>query len=55
MRDGEMSVFPLKKGEASTKYDYDYILFGNEELCLEMGSNELTSYFVEGTPKLLHY
>ena len=32
-----MKLFKLKASRASTIFDYDFILFGNEELCIENG------------------
>lgn len=51
----DFHVYPLKPGKASTYYDWDFLLFGNEELCIESGTNILTSYFVAGPKNALNY
>jgi hypothetical protein len=50
-----MKLYRLKASRSSTVFDYDFILFGQEELCIENGSDELSSYWVSGEPKCLHY
>jgi hypothetical protein len=50
-----MKLFKLKKGKDSIIYDYDFIIFGNEELCIMKNSNQLSSYFVNGAKNTLHY
>ena len=50
-----MKVFDLRRGKSSTLYDRDFLIFGNEELCIEKGSNKLTSRFVNAAASALHY
>lgn len=51
----KMKTYRLKKDKASIIYDCDYIVFGQEELCIEKGTNELTTYLVKGEEKEHHY
>jgi hypothetical protein len=50
-----MNTFKLKPAKRSTIYDCDYLIFGNEELCIERKSNKLNSSFVNGEKGNLHY
>lgn len=41
---GEISVRHLKQGKCSINYDCDFLVFGNDEISIEKGKSELTSY-----------
>jgi len=43
-----MKIHKLKASRQSTIFDYDFIIFGEEELCIENGSDQLSSYWVSG-------
>ena len=53
--DDEITVNPLKGGRESVLYDWDYLIFGNEELCIEKGSNIVTSCLPNAVESQLHY
>lgn len=53
--DDEITVNPLKGGRESVLYDWDYLIFGNEELCIEKGSNIVTSCLPNAVESHLHY
>jgi hypothetical protein len=42
----EVSFFPLKEGMDSVEHDEDYIIFGNEEICIDRRNCKADSQFV---------
>ncbi len=52
---GEISVRHLKQGKCSTSYDCDFLVFGNDEISVEKGKSELTSYIPVASESELHY
>lgn len=55
MADEEISVSRLKRNRESVTYDLDFLIFGNDELSIEKGSNLLTSYSLAASENQLHY
>jgi hypothetical protein len=51
----EISLNLLKHGRESVAYDCEFLIFGNEELCIENGKSLLTSYTPTAVDSQLHF
>jgi hypothetical protein len=50
-----ISLSRLKAGKESVSYDTDFLIFGNDELCIERGKSVLSSYSSNALRTQLHY
>jgi hypothetical protein len=44
LRGDKLSLSLLKAGRESVSYDADFLIYGNDELCIERGKSALSSY-----------